>query len=48
MVYYEAKAAVLMSVHTHRHLFLPRFRATIPHRRENWMCKMGSLFEPSE
>ncbi|MDY0150027.1 MAG: hypothetical protein RBT03_08075, partial [Kiritimatiellia bacterium] len=32
----------------HRHFLAPRFRAMISHKRENWMCKMGSLFEPSE
>ena len=35
MIYCGPKAALLMSFQTGRHLFLPRFRATIPHKRVN-------------
>ena len=31
-----------------RHFFAPRLRATISHRRVNWMWRIGSVFEPSE
>ena len=48
MIYCGSRAAFLMSFHTGRHLFLPRLQATIPHKRVNWMWRMGSVFEPSE
>jgi hypothetical protein len=35
MIYCGPKAAFLMSFHTGRHFFAPRFRATIPHKRVN-------------
>ena len=35
MFYCGPRAALLMSFQTGRHLFAPRFRATIPHKRVN-------------